>query len=126
MDGVFLDKVNSIDTLTFGKYIFKISHDNTLGWNGHKQDTVWDATGAIIIQTNDDDFIIGGSGVVINFSCTDSTVNAGIASVEKGRFENDAWKTVLVLNGDQTHQGRHLRIELGDWDIQKLKLYQYR
>jgi beta-galactosidase GanA len=125
MDGVLLDKVNSIDTLVFGKYIFKISHDNTLGWNGHKQDAAWDVTGAIIIQTGDNDFIIGGTCVVINFTCTDSTANAGIASVEKGRFENDIWKTILALNGDQTHQGRHLRIELGDWDIQKLKLYLY-
>jgi hypothetical protein len=125
MDGVLLDKTNSTDTLIFGKYIFKVSHDNTLGWNGHKQDAVWDATGAIIIQTGDDDFIVDGSGVVINFFCTDPTNNAGIASVEKGRFENDSWKTILKLNGDQTHQGRHLRIPLNDWDIQRLKLYQY-
>jgi beta-galactosidase GanA len=125
MDGVLLDKTHSVDTLTFGKYIFKISHDNTLGWNGHKQDAVWDATGAIIIQTGDDDFIIGGTGIVINFFCTDTTVNAGIASDEKGRFDNDIWKTILVLNGDQTHQGRHVRIEPGDWDIQRFKLYQY-
>jgi beta-galactosidase GanA len=125
MDGVLLDKTHSVDTLTFGKYVFKISHDNTLGWNGHKQDAVWDATGAVIIQTGDDDFIIGGTGAVINFSCTDTTVNVGIASDEKGRFDNDTWKTILVLNGDQTHQGRHVRIELGDWDIQRFKLYQY-
>jgi hypothetical protein len=125
MDGVLLDKNNSIDTLTFGKYIFKISHDNTLGWNGHKQDAVWDATGAIIIQTSDDDFIIGGTGVVINFSSTDTTLNAGIAHDEKGLFENETWKPILVLNGDQTHQGRHVRMEPGDWEIQRFKLYQY-
>ncbi len=124
-DGVLLDKINSIDTLVFGKYIFKISHDNTLGWNGHKQDAVWEATGAIIIQTGEDDFIIGGSGVVINFSCIDTSNVAGIASVEKGEFENALWKTVLVLNGDQTHQGRHVRLESEDWDIQRFKLYEY-
>ncbi|HEY6976094.1 MAG TPA: DUF5597 domain-containing protein [Chitinophagaceae bacterium] len=124
-DGVLLDKNKSIDTLAFGKYIFKISHDNMLGWNGHKEDAVWDVTGAIIIQTSDDDFIIGGSGIVINFFCVDSTNNAGIAAVEKGQFENDTWKTILRLNGDQTHQGRHLRIPLNEWDIQRLKLYQY-
>lgn len=124
-DGVLLDKTNSIDTLTFGKYIFKISHDNTLGWNGHKQDEVWDATGAIIIQTSEDDFIIGGTGVVINFTCLDTAKVAGIASCEKGAFENDVWNPILVLNGDQTHQGRHVRLELGDWDIQKFKLYAY-
>ncbi len=124
-DGVLLDKTNSIDTLTFGKYIFKISHDNTLGWNGHKQDAVWDATGAVIIQTGEDDFIIGGTGVVINFTCIDTAKVAGIGSCEKGVFENDVWKPILILNGDQTHQGRHVRLESGDWDIQKFKLYAY-
>jgi hypothetical protein len=29
------------------------------------------------------------------------------------------------LNGDQSHQGRHLRIEAGDWNIQHIKLYRY-
>ncbi|MDR0687271.1 MAG: hypothetical protein LBF55_01120 [Prevotellaceae bacterium] len=29
------------------------------------------------------------------------------------------------LNGDQSHQGRHLRIEVGDWSIQRVKLYNW-
>jgi hypothetical protein len=31
----------------------------------------------------------------------------------------------LRMNGDQSHQGRHLRIPEGDFSIQKIKLYTY-
>jgi hypothetical protein len=30
------------------------------------------------------------------------------------------------LNGDQNHQGRHLRLPSGKFDIQRIKLYRYR
>jgi len=126
MNGVLLDKKNMIDTLSFGKYLFKISHDNTLGWNGHKNDSLWDAVGAIIIQTNEDEFWVGGSGVVMNFLSVDSTYKTGILSIENGEFKNDTWQTFLHLNGDENHQGRHLRIPLNSSDIQHLKLYEYK
>ncbi len=126
IDGVLLDKQNMIDTLSFGNYIFKVSHDNTLGWNGHKGDSLWDATGAIIIQTAADEFIVGGTGIVINFSCTDSSYSAGIVSIENGTFNNGTWQSLLRLNGDEDHQGRHLRIPLNEWDIQRVKLYRFK
>ena len=126
MNAVFLDKKNSVDTIAFGKYLFKISHDNTLGWNGHKNDSLWHAVGAIIMQTGDDEFYVGGSGVVINFLSVDTTYKTGILSIEKGSFINNAWQPLLRLNGDQDHQGRHLRIPLHEWHIQKLMLYEYR
>jgi hypothetical protein len=30
------------------------------------------------------------------------------------------------MNGDQSHQGRHLRIGAGDFGIQRVRLYGYR
>ena len=125
-NAVFLDKKNSADTIAFGKYLFKISHDNTLGWNGHKNDSLWDAVGAIIMQTGDNEFYVGGSGVVINFLSVDTTYKTGILSIEKGLFKNNTWQPLLRLNGDEDHQGRHLRIPLHEWHIQKLMLYEYR
>ncbi|TKK66735.1 mannonate dehydratase [Ilyomonas limi] len=126
MDGVLLDKQNETDTLSFGNYIFKISHDNTIGWNGHKGDSLWDATGAIIIQTAPDEFIVGGTGIIINFYYTDTAYNTGILAIENGTFNNGNWQPNLRLNGDEDHQGRHLRIPLNEWDIQKVKLYRYK
>jgi hypothetical protein len=30
------------------------------------------------------------------------------------------------LNGDQTHQGRHVRLAPGEFQIQRVRLYRYR
>jgi hypothetical protein len=30
-----------------------------------------------------------------------------------------------ILNGDEDHQGRHVRITDGEWGIQKFSLYTY-
>lgn len=49
----------------------------------------------------------------------------GILKNEEGRFENNQWKIIRHLNGDQTHQGRHCRIFRGDYSIQRLALYDY-
>jgi hypothetical protein len=30
------------------------------------------------------------------------------------------------MNGDQDHQGRHLRIPVGEYGIQRIRLYEYK
>jgi hypothetical protein len=52
--------------------------------------------------------------------------NVGILSVQEGRYKNGEWTPGRWLNGDQTHQGRHLRLSPGRFDIQRIKLYRYR
>ena len=42
-----------------------------------------------------------------------------------GEFINGKWKTRRHLNGDETHQGRHVRFFIGDYGIQKFSLYEY-
>jgi hypothetical protein len=51
---------------------------------------------------------------------------AGILSVEEGRFVNGKWQPGRRMNGDQDHQGRHLRIPEGEYSIQRIKLYTYK
>jgi len=46
-------------------------------------------------------------------------------SAEEGRYVNGTWKNILWLGGDQTHQGRHIRLEPGRFSIQRVKLYRY-
>ena len=46
-------------------------------------------------------------------------------NVQEGGFVNGEWKRTRWLNGDQTHQGRHLRLEPGHFEIQRIKLYRY-
>jgi hypothetical protein len=39
---------------------------------------------------------------------------------------NGRWVTGRRLNGDASHQGRHLRLPNGYFGIQRIKLYRYR
>lgn len=102
--------------IRLGDYTFTIAHEATLGWTSFKE---WPLSGAIIIQTAPDDFIIAGTGIVLTVK------DHGILSAEEGTFSNSKWLPVRRLNGDQTHQGRHIRIPSGSWEIQQVKFYNY-
>ena len=50
----------------------------------------------------------------------------GILTIEEGVYTNGKWVPGRTMNGDQSHQGRHLRFAVGEYGIQKLKLYRYK
>jgi beta-galactosidase GanA len=81
--------------------------------------------GAMIIQTGPEDYLIAGQGVTVTFEPTGGG-SAGIDKAWEGRFDNGAWAPGRLLNGDQTHQGRHIALYAGDWKIQQVRLYTYR
>jgi hypothetical protein len=83
-------------------------------------------TGGLVIATGPDECLFAGIGVTVTFATGDPSVQAGIISVEEGRFGNGARKNIRWLNGDQMHQGRHLRLEPGRFWTQRIKLYRYR
>jgi hypothetical protein len=85
----------------------------------------WPA-GGLVIATGADEFLFAGIGVTVTFATDEPGVQAGILNVEEGRFVDGKWKNVRWLNGDQTHHGRHLRLEPGRFSIQRIKLYRYR
>lgn len=69
---------------------------------------------------------VAGTGIVI--TCTSDkpeTPNAGILQLDEGVYVDGNWKPGRRLNGDQDHQGRHIRIPVGEYGIQKLTLYRY-
>lgn len=126
IDGVLLDKENVIQIIKLGNYEFTFKHDYTLNWSDGAKEAIWPMSSAIIIETGPDEFYIAGSGIVVTFkSLKNNALNTGILKVDQGRFDNNVWRTIRHFNGDQTHQGRHLRISVGDYEIQKLKLYTY-
>jgi beta-galactosidase GanA len=127
MDGSLLDKKLSADTLRFDDYIFIVKHDYTLGWSSKAKEDSWPQTGGLVIQTAVDEFIVAGTGIVISFSSGQvDKGKVGILNIEEGEFINGKWISGRTMNGDQSHQGRHLRFEADDFGIQKLKLYQYK
>ena len=51
----------------------------------------------------------------------------GIASVDEVRIDEQGQMNYLRrLNGDQDHQGRHVRIACGEWKILHVRLYDYK
>ncbi len=92
----------------------------------------WDAPpgtplGAVmILQLAEDEFAIAGMGATITFAPADGKGKVGIEHVQEGRYEKDGtWVGARWLNGDETHQGRHVHLEDGTWTVQRVKLYKY-
>ena len=134
-------------------------HYFTLPWDPRATDgSTWPEGGAMLIRLGKFDYLLAGSGVVIDFKTPtekqqeqqktlgeDGFAEAGgegskfkvqglkfngkrlgILSVDE--IAIDATGTMQYLrrhNGDQTHQGRHARIGVGEWKILHIKLYEY-
>ena len=127
MEGVLVEKGTPPQTIQLGKYTITVDHELTLGWSPRSKDSTWAMGGGIILQTAEDEFIVAGTGIVCTFSLIASEQGAvGILSTDEGRYENGIWIPGRRMNGDQDHQGRHVRISSGEWGIQKVKLYSYR
>lgn len=125
MEAVLFDKEDVQRVFTMGDYVFTCRHDHTLGWSSNAKNDEWEMGGALIIQTGPEEYFVAGSGVVITFQPVDKTKIAGILQVNEGVFSNGLWKPGRRLNGDQIHQGRHIRLPMGDYAIQKFELYTY-
>jgi beta-galactosidase GanA len=84
-------------------------------------------SGGLVIATGPDEFVVAGTGFVVVFEA-DSPGDplVGIVSAQEGKYVNGQWQPGRWLNGDQTHQGRHIRLPSGRFDIQRVKLYRYR
>ena len=79
------------------------------------------------METDENEFYLAGSGVVITFkNLRNPDLIVGILKADEGKFENNKWKVIRHLNGDQTHQGRHIRIFLDNYSIQRFELYNYK
>jgi beta-galactosidase GanA len=83
--------------------------------------------GALIVRMGPEEYLIAGQGVIVTFAAADDqSSSVGIESDWEGRFaDNGAWVAGRLLNGDQTHQGRHVRLAPEELQIQRVKLYRY-
>ena len=132
-------------------------HYFTLPWDPRAIDgTTWPEGGAMLIRLGKYDYLLAGSGVVIDFKTptekqqeqqktlgedgfaeaggnTGQKANKrfsgkrlGLLSVDEISIADDGMMQYLRRhNGDQTHQGRHARIGVGEWKILHIKLYEY-
>ena len=81
--------------------------------------------GGLIIAVAPGEFYVAGTGFVMTFTPKANNKKAGFISVDEGSFGNGIWIPGRRMNGDQDHQGRHVRIPANDHSIQHAKLYTY-
>ena len=132
-------------------------HYFTLPWDPRATDgSTWPEGGAMLIRLSKYEYLLAGSGVVIDFKTptekqqteqkqlgedgfaetggnTGQKANKrfngkrlGLLSVDEVAIADDGTMQYLRRhNGDQTHQGRHARIGVGEWKILHIRLYEY-
>ena len=140
-------------------------HYFTLPWDPRATDgSTWPEGGAMLMRLGKYDYLLAGSGVVIDFKTRtekeQEASHAGVGEQQKKLGEDgfaEAGSTsqtpikpftgsrlgLLSVdevcidehgqmhylrrdNGDQSHQGRHARISVGDWKILHIQLYEYK
>lgn len=126
VEGVLLSKSIPQTIVRMGKYELTCKNDYSLSWTPGATTEHWPLGSVVIIQTGEDEFYIGGTGVVITFKHREhKNLNVGLLKVDEGSFEGGEWKIIRHLNGDQTHQGRHVSIPTNQFKIQRVELYLY-
>lgn len=121
MDAVLLDnEQREAEIVTADGFRFTIRHSYSLGWEPGAKGAEWPETACIILRLGKEDYLVIGSGVVVTFQ-----QRIGLAKCEEVEIVDGKQRIIRHLNGDQTHQGRHVRIPVGAFQIQHFKLYRY-
>jgi beta-galactosidase GanA len=95
-------------------------------WTPRDKQSIGDH-GGMLIHAGGEDYWFAGQGITVTFKGADNGLPlVGIDVAEEGVFEGGKWKAGRRLNGDQTHQGRHIRLPPGNPQIQKVRFYRYR
>jgi hypothetical protein len=82
-------------------------------------------SGGLVLATASDEFIVCGTAVTVTFTSSQAGRRVGILSAEEGRFVAGKWENIRWLSGDETHQGRHIRLEPSRFSLQRVRLYAY-
>ena len=122
--GILLDSTNQIVKIKLGGYIFNFHH--AYSWRyAPRTEGKTPRFGGLIIMVSPDEFYIAGRGLIVTFETTGDSV-AGIGSMDEGKFVKGKWITGRRMNGDQSHQGRHMDLPVNTFSIQKVRLYKYK
>lgn len=155
MNGFYFDNDSTERILRHDGLKITANHYFTLPWDPRATDgSEWMPVGGVVIRLAPDEYIIAGTGIVVKFENeTESSVKrnlgedgflnagsdrnaapswgggmrAGLASVDEVAVNPDGTlRFVRRYNGDETHQGRHVRIGVDDFQVLHVKLYQYK
>ena len=126
--GVLIDKPAPKTEIALGTFKLTVAHDYTFPWAAPaRNDPTWPRAGGLVIALADDEFLIAGNGIIVTFApASPGPPLAGLERVDEGRWQNGAFVVTRRLNGDETHQGRQVRLPMGELGLQRVKLYRYR
>ena len=155
--GLLFDQDDQERIINDDGVVMTCRHYFTLPWDPRATDgSTWPEGGAILIRISKYEYLLAGSGVVVDFKTPtekqlseqkqlgeDGFAEAGgntgqqplkrfkgkrlgLLSVDEVEIAADGTMQYLRRhNGDQTHQGRHARIGVGEWKLLHIKLYEY-
>jgi hypothetical protein len=156
--GLLFDQEDRERIITDNDVVMTCRHFFTLPWDPRATDgSTWPEGGAMLIRLGQFDYLLAGSGVVVDFKTStekqqeekkqlgeDGFAEAGSANDQSKTTKQFKGKRLGLLsvdevtinhdgnmqylrrhNGDQTHQGRHARIAVGEWKLLHVKLYEY-
>ena len=157
--GLLFDQEDRERIIDDNGVVMTCRHYFTLPWDPRATDgTTWPEGGAMLIRLGKYDYLLAGSGVVIDFKTptekqqteqkqlgedgfAEAGANSqkpkaqsskytgkrlGLLSVDEVTIADDGTMQYLRRhNGDQTHQGRHARISVGEWKLLHIRLYEY-
>jgi hypothetical protein len=107
-----------------GAYQLEVSFANQ--W-GKTESAEYESRGGLVIQTGENEFVIAGKGITVTFRDPGGAATGiGIEKATEGSFVDGAWRDGRWMNGDQTHQGRHIRLPGDAFSVQKVRLYKFR
>ena len=154
--GLLFDQEDRERTVDDDGVVMTCRHYFTLPWDSRATDgSTWPEGGAMLIRLGKHDYLLAGSGVVVDFKTRtekqqeqqkvlgeDGFAEAGAASSSSAVFSGSRLGLLSVdevtidhqgrmqyqrrHNGDQSHQGRHARISVGEWKILRIQLYEYK
>ncbi|MDO4164476.1 MAG: DUF5597 domain-containing protein [Bacteroides sp.] len=162
MKGLFFDSENKERIINDDDLTITARHFFTLPWDPRAKDgSQWPEGGGILLKLAKNEYILAGSGVVLEFAKTTEKAMAeekkalgedgflakgedakngkadgtprwkgarcGLGSVDEVHVNADgSLSYIRRMNGDQDHQGRHVRIPVDDFMIIHIKLYEYK
>ncbi len=126
MAGALLDSATHKAQIQLGDYTFNVRHEYSWPYAARTQGEN-PRYGCMIIMVSPNEYFVAGRGVVVTFQtrADDGTI-AGIGTLDEGKFVNGKWTPGLRMNGDQSHQGRHMNLPGHTYSIQKVRLYKYK
>jgi hypothetical protein len=126
MGGVLLDSEHRSAEIQIGDVVVSVRHDYTFEWAGPARLVEpWPRAGALVIATGPRELYVAGDGVIATFAEAGKKEPLGLLSADEGRFVEGRWVAGRRWNGDETHQGRHVRIPYGTFGVQRVTLYAY-